>query len=91
MFNYSSQFTTKEKILYMVMEKGDTDLSKLIRNTKNMSVHMIIYYWSEMLNIVNEIHTKGKNISIYNYRLGFRLMGVIFYWKLVHNPLSIEL
>lgn len=43
----------------MVMEKGDTDLSKLIRSTKNMSVHMIMYYWSEMLITVNEIHAKG--------------------------------
>jgi hypothetical protein len=43
----------------MVMEKGDTDLSKLIRNTKHMSIHMIMYYWSEMLFIVNEIHAKG--------------------------------
>lgn len=44
----------------MVMEKGDTDLSKLIRNTKHMSIHMIMYYWSEMLIIVNEIHAKGN-------------------------------
>lgn len=57
---YFSQYTTKEKILYMVMEKGDTDLSKLIRNTKRMSVHMIMYYWSEMLITVNEIHAKGN-------------------------------
>ncbi|XP_050425966.1 uncharacterized protein LOC126836515 [Adelges cooleyi] len=56
---FDSQYTTKEKILYMVMEKGDTDLSKLIRNTKRMSVHMIMYYWSEMLITVNEIHDKG--------------------------------
>lgn len=56
---FDSQYTTKEKILYMVMEKGDTDLSKLIRNTKQMSVHMIMYYWSEMLITVNEIHAKG--------------------------------
>jgi len=58
--NHFSQYTIKEKILYMVMEKGDTDLSKLIRSTKNMSVHMIMYYWTEMLTTVNEIHAKGK-------------------------------
>lgn len=44
----------------MVMERGDTDLSKLIRSTKHMSVHMIMYYWSEMLTTVNEVHAKGK-------------------------------
>lgn len=47
----------------MVMEKGDTDLSKLIRSITFMSVHMIMYYWSEMLTIVNEIHNKGKPLS----------------------------
>lgn len=60
MFQYFSQYSTTDKILYMVMEKGDTDLSKLIRNTKHMSVHMIMYYWSEMLITVNQIHEKGK-------------------------------
>ncbi|KAL4099034.1 hypothetical protein QTP88_023535 [Uroleucon formosanum] len=56
---FDSQYTVKDKILYMVMEKGDTDLSKLIRNTKNMSVHMIMYFWTEMLTTVSEIHAKG--------------------------------
>lgn len=41
------------------MEKGDTDLSKLIRSTKHMSVFMIMYYWSEMLITVSQIHNKG--------------------------------
>ncbi|XP_022171655.1 dual specificity protein kinase TTK-like [Myzus persicae] len=56
---FDSQYSINEKILYMVMEKGDTDLSKLIRCTKNMSVHMIMYYWTEMLTTVSEIHAKG--------------------------------
>lgn len=42
------------------MEKGNTDLSNLIRSTKSMSVHMIMYYWSEMLTTVNEVHSYGK-------------------------------
>jgi len=58
--NSFSQYSIKDKILYMVMEKGDTDLSKLIRSTKHMSVHMIMYYWTEMLTTVSEIHAKGK-------------------------------
>lgn len=48
----------------MVMEKGDTDLSKLIRSTKHMSVHMIMYYWTEMLTTVSEIHAKGKYLIV---------------------------
>lgn len=44
----------------MVLEKSDTNLQNLICSTKHMSVHLIMYYWSEMLAIVNEIHLKGK-------------------------------
>lgn len=44
------------------MEKGDTDLSALIRSvnaTKKLSVPMIVYYWSEMLAAVKEVHSRG--------------------------------
>lgn len=47
------------------MEKGDIDLSKLLRDiskTKNLSMSMIIYYWTEMLKAVKDIHDKGNNI-----------------------------
>lgn len=60
------------------MEKGDTDLSKLIRSTKHMSVHMIMYYWSEMLITVNEIHNKGKLL----------LQCVVFKLKETNNFIS---
>lgn len=49
-------------MLYVVMEKGDTDLSQLIRDiskTKKISMSMIIYYWTEMLTAVRDIHEKG--------------------------------
>lgn len=44
------------------MEKGDTDLSALIRSvnaTRKLSVPMMVYYWSEMLAAVNEVHSRG--------------------------------
>ncbi|KAJ1520682.1 hypothetical protein ONE63_003786 [Megalurothrips usitatus] len=53
----------KEKnMLFVVMEKGDTDLSKLIKDlskSKKISAAMIVYYWMEMLNAVNFIHKRG--------------------------------
>ncbi|KAE8747124.1 hypothetical protein FOCC_FOCC006122 [Frankliniella occidentalis] len=48
--------------LFVVMEKGDTDLSKLIKDVKNskkISATMIAYYWTEMLNAVSFIHKRG--------------------------------
>lgn len=44
------------------MEKGDTDLSSLIKSvneSKKLSIPMIVYYWTEMLAAVNEVHRRG--------------------------------
>ncbi|KAJ9601503.1 hypothetical protein L9F63_000342 [Diploptera punctata] len=51
----------KEK-LYVIMEKGETDLSKLIKNitkTKPMPIITVVYYWVEMLRAVKDIHAKN--------------------------------
>ena len=59
---FDHQHCKEEKLLYVVMEKGDTDLSKLIRDvsrTKKISPAMIVYYWTEMLNAVSFIHKRG--------------------------------
>ncbi|XP_075227532.1 dual specificity protein kinase monopolar spindle 1 [Lycorma delicatula] len=59
---YDHEYIEDEKLLYVVMEKGDTDLSKLLRDIqrkKKISMSMIIYYWTEMLNAVKEIHHRG--------------------------------
>ncbi|XP_054272007.1 uncharacterized protein LOC128992454 [Macrosteles quadrilineatus] len=60
MFDY--EYVQECKMLYVVMEKGDTDLSHLIRDiskTKKISMSMIIYYWTEMLQAVKDIHDQG--------------------------------
>lgn len=51
-----------KKFLYVIMEKGETDLAQLIRSinkTKKPSILMILYYWYEMLSAVLEIHNNG--------------------------------
>lgn len=63
-----SEYVKESKMLYVVMEKGDTDLSKLIRDickTTKISMSMIIYYWTEMLTVVRDIHNKGNYLVIY--------------------------
>ncbi|XP_046669685.1 serine/threonine-protein kinase BCK1/SLK1/SSP31 [Homalodisca vitripennis] len=60
MFDY--EYSQEYKMLYVVMEKGDTDLSQLIRDiskTTKISMSMIIYYWTEILTAVRDIHNQG--------------------------------
>ncbi|CAH0754709.1 unnamed protein product [Bemisia tabaci] len=60
MFDY--EYIQETKKLYVVMELGETDLSRLlkdIKKTKEISPIRILYYWTEMLTAVQEIHEKG--------------------------------
>lgn len=53
-------------MLYVVMEKGEIDLSMLIKKiskTNQIPVITIIYYWVEMLRAVKNIHANGKFTS----------------------------
>lgn len=50
-------------MLYVVMERGETDFSKLMKNiskTNCIPIITIIYYWVEILRAVKNIHKNGK-------------------------------
>lgn len=52
----------KENLLYVVMEKGDTDLASLLKeyaSRKEITPAMIKHYWTEMLLAVQVIHKHG--------------------------------
>ncbi|XP_014485280.1 PREDICTED: uncharacterized protein LOC106749883 isoform X2 [Dinoponera quadriceps] len=58
MFDYH----IKESMVYVVMEMGDTDLSRLLKSMsqeKQITLMMILYYWTEMLIAVKHIHDNG--------------------------------
>ncbi|XP_028050394.1 probable serine/threonine-protein kinase mps1 isoform X2 [Monomorium pharaonis] len=58
MFDYQ----IKDSMVYVVMEMGDTDLSRLLKSMsqeKQISITMILYYWTEMLTAVKHIHDNG--------------------------------
>lgn len=58
-----SEYVESSKMLYVVMEKGDIDFSRLIKDIskiKKIPMSMVIYYWTEMLSAVMDIHDKGK-------------------------------
>nr|XP_012231730.1 PREDICTED: LOW QUALITY PROTEIN: protein kinase 3 [Linepithema humile] len=58
MFDYQ----IKDHMVYVVMEMGDTDLSRLLKSMsqeKQIPLMMILYYWTEMLTAVKYIHDNG--------------------------------
>jgi serine/threonine protein kinase len=62
----------EKQMLYVVMEKGETDLSRLIKKiSKTNQIHIItiLYYWVEILRAVKNIHENGKLISTQQYVL----------------------
>lgn len=56
----------KYPMVFVVMEMGDTDLSRLLKTMsqeKQISLTMILYYWTEMLTAVKHIHDNGKYLN----------------------------
>ena len=58
---YDYEFRGKSKELLIVMEKGDADLSQVLKShsqlsSSKLSPHVIRLYWQEMLGAVKEIH-----------------------------------
>ncbi|XP_070496269.1 dual specificity protein kinase TTK [Chironomus tepperi] len=50
----------EKNILYMVMEKGDSDLHKILqRYTTHIPLYALTNYWYQMLQAVNYIHQNG--------------------------------
>ncbi|XP_066994171.2 dual specificity protein kinase TTK [Anabrus simplex] len=60
---FDNEYVQQQQTLYVVMEKGDTDFSTLLKmmwsSKEGISMPMIIYYWTEMLSAVKDIHDYG--------------------------------
>jgi len=59
---YDHEKVDAEDILFVVMEKGDTDLSLLLKKynaNREMTPAMVKHYWTEMLHAVQVIHKVG--------------------------------
>ncbi|KAL3985312.1 Protein kinase domain family protein [Acanthocheilonema viteae] len=55
-----SDYELRGDFLYVVMEKGDTDLATFLKTRRNQIDDIFIrFYWSEMLKCVGTIHEKG--------------------------------
>ncbi|XP_069695862.1 uncharacterized protein Mps1 isoform X2 [Periplaneta americana] len=56
------EYVKEKQLLYVIMEKGETDLSMLIKDiskTNQIPMTTIVYYWVEMLRAVKNIHAYG--------------------------------
>jgi serine/threonine-protein kinase TTK/MPS1 len=50
----------KEKKLFMVMEKGESDLHRILQGfTTHVPLYILMKYWHQMLEAVNYIHQNG--------------------------------
>lgn len=50
----------QKSILYMVMEKGDSDLHKILQTyTTHIPLYSLVNYWYQILQAVNYIHQNG--------------------------------
>jgi Protein kinase domain len=57
---YEYSHLPEKKILYMVMEKGDSDLHKILQGYKShIPLYTLMSYWYQMLQAVNYIHENG--------------------------------
>lgn len=65
MFVFSEQLKEKHE-LYVVLERGVTDLSKIIKHlaARHLPLHKLMYYWMEMLYAVQQIHKNGNHESL---------------------------
>ena len=67
------------EVLYVVMEKGDTDLASLLKNyamQKEITPAMVKHYWTEMLHAVSVIH-KVLRIFLPLLFLAERIVGYL--------------
>lgn len=60
---YDFEIVEDEQVMHVVLEKGDTDLSKIMKSlaskTDHLPMYMLIFYWMEMLYAVQQIHENG--------------------------------
>jgi len=75
LYDYENVEDETGELLYVVMEKGDTDLASLLKKySKNneLTPAMIKHYWTEMLHAVSCIHKMGiihKDLKPANFML----------------------
>lgn len=61
---YDYMHLPNESVLYMVMEKGESDLNKiLMAHTDLLPLYELLAYWHQMLQSVDYIHKNGIFIS----------------------------
>lgn len=58
LFFFSEVLEAKQQLV-VVLEKGITDLAKILKENTKLPFHKITYFWMEMLYAVKQIHNNG--------------------------------
>ena len=58
-----SKYDESGNKLYVVMERGETDLATLFRGQKRMKDITTKFYWQEMLEAVAVLHREGITMT----------------------------
>ena len=73
-----SEYCEERNTLYIVMEKGDTDLSTFFKSrtkTGMLTQNTICFYWEQMLTAVQVLHKEGETcllvILMYMYQFSY--------------------
>jgi len=72
---FDHETVEEDSVLYVIMEKGDTDLASLLKkyaSKEEITASMIKFYWTEMLHAVSVIHKAGiihKDLKPANFLL----------------------
>ena len=52
------QYSQEGILMIIVMEKGETSFSQILRNTKVLSIAKLLYYWESILGCIVALHER---------------------------------
>ena len=55
---YDVVFSQEGVLLVLVLEKGETNLSSYLLNTKSLSAPSLLYLWEEILSSIGALHRR---------------------------------
>ena len=58
LIHHEIQCSQEGVLLVLVMEKGETNLSQILKNIKMLSIPMLLFFWESMLECISALHQR---------------------------------